>query len=187
VEESYATREPDLPELPRFGTLLRVPAALRHLEYFGRGPHENYCDRNTAALVGRYRSTVAEQPFPYISPQETGNKTDVRWLALTDEGGRGLLVVGQPLLSVSALPYTPEDLTQESRGTRHTIDLAPRDFVSLCVDLKQRGVGGDDSWGATPHSPYCIPARDYTLWFRLVPLQAGEDPGVKARREGLAQ
>jgi beta-galactosidase len=183
VEHALTVRAPDLPELPRFGVVCRLPAELQNMEYFGRGPQENYCDRNTAALVGRYRSTVAGQPFPYISPQETGNKTDVRWAAFTDAQGAGLLVIGQPLLSLSALPYTVEDLTQDKRGTRHTIDLAPRDFVTLCLDLKQRGVGGDDSWGATPHAPYCLPARDYTCWFRLRPLQAGEDPGAVARRE----
>ena len=183
VEHALTVGAPDLPELPRFGVTCRLPAELSQMEYLGRGPQENYCDRNTAALVGRYKSTVAEQYFPYISPQETGNKTDVRWAAFTDADGRGLLVVGQPLLSLSALPFTVEDLTQEKRGSRHTIDLTPRDFVTLCLDLKQRGVGGDDSWGATPHSPYCVPARDSTYWFRLVPLRAGEDPGVKARRQ----
>ncbi len=187
VEHALVVGAPDLPELPRFGVTCRLPAELSRMEYLGRGPQENYCDRNTAALVGRYQGAVAEQYFPYISPQETGNKTDVRWAAFTDAEGRGLLVVGQPLLSLSALPFTVEDLTQEKRGSRHTIDLAPRDFTTLCLDLKQRGVGGDDSWGATPHSPYCVPARDSAYWFRLVPLRAGVDPGVKARRLGSGQ
>jgi beta-galactosidase len=181
VREEFRTDRRDLPEMPRFGVKLRLRAGLESLEYFGRGPHENYADRNTSALVGRYRSTVNEQYFPYISPQENGNRTDVRWMAFRDRKGNGLVLAGKPLLSLSALHFTPEDLTQESRGSRHTIDLTPHEFVSVCVDLKQRGVGGDDSWGASPHSQYCVLPVDQTFEFRLIPVTPGEDPGDVGR------
>jgi beta-galactosidase len=182
VREEFRTGRKDLPEMPRFGVKFRLRKPLESLEYFGRGPQENYCDRNSSTLVGRYRSTVSEQYFPYISPQENGNKTDVRWMAFRDDAGQGLLIAGAPVVSLSALRYTPEDLTQESRGSRHTIDLTKRDFVSVCVDLRQRGVGGDDSWGASPHSQYCVLPVDQTFEFRLLPIAAGMDPGTVGRR-----
>jgi beta-galactosidase len=182
VTNSLLTSEPKLPELPRFGVTMTLPEGFEEMEYNGRGPQENYCDRKTAALVGVYRSTVSEQYFPYISPQETGTKTDVRWAAFRDSAGTGLMAVGMPLLSMSALHYTVEDLTQESRGTRHTIDLVKRDFVTLNLDLKQRGVGGDDSWGAKPHSQYCLPGMSYSYAFRLSPLAKGDDPILVSKK-----
>lgn len=183
VGNHFITREGNLPELPRFGVKLQLPKDFEKMEYFGRGPQENYCDRKTAAHVGVYRSTVTEQYFPYVSPQENGNRTDVRWIAFTDEQGNGLMVVGMPLLSLSALHYTIEDLTQESRGTRHTIDLQKKDFVALNFDLKQRGVGGDDSWGAKPHAQYCLLGVSYSFQFRLSPVTRGDDLSVISRRK----
>lgn len=152
-----------------------LPNGFEQMEFYGRGPQENYCDRNTAAHVGIYKSTVSEQYFPYVSPQENGNKTDIRWVAFTSNDGIGLMAVGMPLLSMSALHYTIEDLTQESRGSRHTIDLKKRDEVFLNLDLKQRGVGGDDSWGAKPHSQYCLAAKSYSYTFRLVPFSKNDN------------
>jgi beta-galactosidase len=183
VKNDFVTTQGGLPEIPRFGVTMRLPKQFEAMEYFGRGPQENYCDRNTSALVGLYRSTVTDQYFPYISPQENGNKTDVRWVAFTGENGIGLMAVGMPSLSMSALHYTVEDLTQESRGTRHTIDLTKRDFVTLNLDYKQRGVGGDDSWGAKPHAQYCLYAKSYTYRFRLRPFARGEDPVELGRQQ----
>jgi len=168
------------PELPRFGMRMRLPAALEGIEWYGRGPHENYCDRKTSAFVGRYRSTVRDQYVPYISPQENGTRTDVRWVALVDGEGQGMAFYGMDLLSMSALRYATEDLTQERRGSMHTVDLEERDFVELHLDLKQMGVGGDNSWGARPHPQYTLPARDYVFRFRMKPLEAGQDPAGEA-------
>jgi beta-galactosidase len=173
VENSISVGRKDLPELPRFGMRLGVPDEFEQVEWYGRGPHENYCDRKTSAFVGRYKSTAREQFVPYVSPQENGYKTDVRWVALRDAEGNGLLVIGRPLLGMSALRYTVEDLTQEKRGTRHPVDLVERDFVELNVDLKQMGVGGDDSWGARPHPQYTLPAQDYSFEFWFRPLSPG--------------
>jgi beta-galactosidase len=181
VENSIAIGRKDLPELPRFGMRLGVPDEFEQLEWYGRGPHENYCDRKTSAFVGRYKSTAREQFVPYVSPQENGYKTDVRWVALRDADGTGLAVMGMDLIGMSALRYTVEDLTQEKRGTRHPVDLVERDFVELNVDLKQMGVGGDDSWGARPHPQYTLPAQDYSFRFRLRPLSPGDDPMNLAR------
>jgi beta-galactosidase len=165
----------ELPELPRLGIKMQLPVGFERLRYYGRGPQENYCDRNTAALVGLYESTVSDQYFPYISPQENGNKTDVRWAAINGPANVGIMAVGMPLLSMSALHYSLADLTQETRGSRHTVDLTASNFTYLNLDLKQRGVGGDNSWGARPHSQYCLPAKNYSFQFRLSPFAEGDD------------
>ncbi|MZD08743.1 DUF4981 domain-containing protein, partial [Streptomyces sp. SID5785] len=155
----------DLPYLPEVGTLLRLPGSLEHLHYYGRGPEENHWDRNDGTDVGRWSGTVREQWSPYIRPQENGNKTDVRWAALTDRRGRGLLVAGDGLLEINASHHTPEDL---SVGARHDYQLTPRDEVILRVNHRQMGVGGDNSWGAHTHDAYKLLAdRDYAYTYRL--------------------
>ena len=169
-----------LPELPRVGLKLAVPASFEKVLWYGRGPFENYRDRKTAAFVGLHE-TSAREPFPYVSPQEYGNRTDTRWVAVRDAEGRGLLVVGDPVLEFSAHPHWPEDLTQESRGSMHPPDVTVRDFVCLTLDHAQMGVGGDDSWGARVHPEYTLPAKDYAFTFVLRPLGPGEDPAVAAK------
>ncbi|MGD6748049.1 glycoside hydrolase family 2 TIM barrel-domain containing protein [Streptomyces sp. BH106] len=174
-----------LPYLPEVGTILRLPAALERLHYYGRGPEENHWDRNDGTDVGRWSSTVAEQWTSYIRPQENGNKTDVRWAALTDGRGRGLLVAADPtaehpLLEFTASHLTPEDL---SVGARHDYQLDPRDEVVLRVNHRQMGVGGDDSWGAHTHAPYKLLAdRDYAYTYWLRPLTDVGEATKLARR-----
>jgi len=165
----------DLPEMPRLGMTMELPEGFEDLEYFGRGPHENYWDRKTSAFVGRYRSTVSDQYFPYISPQENGNRTDVRWIALFRESGDGVLFIGEPVMSLSALHYTIEDLTQETRGSIHTVDLEKKPFTTLNIDLQQRGVGGNNSWGAKPLEKYRLMPKEYSFSFRIRPFAKGED------------
>ena len=147
---------------------LFLPRRLDRLHYYGRGPEENHWDRNDGTDVGLYSGTVAEQWTPYIRPQENGNKTDVRWAALTGRDGVGLLVSGEPLLEVNASHFTPEDL---SGGVRHDYQLTPRDAVVLRVNHRQMGVGGDNSWGAHTHDEYKLFAnRNYAYTYRLRPL-----------------
>ena len=172
----------DLPEMPRFGTILTLPGDLSQVEWYGRGPHENYWDRRTGAPVGRYTAPVSELAHPYVRPQETGTRTDTRWVAVTDGSGTGLLVTGLPTVSFSALPYTLEDLDAgEQKAQRHWADLVPRDEVTLSVDYRQQGVGGDDSWGAVPHHEYTLWPREMGFRFLLRPLRPGEDPARVAR------
>ncbi|MEU1513493.1 glycoside hydrolase family 2 TIM barrel-domain containing protein [Streptomyces sp. NPDC005811] len=157
-----------LPYLPEVGTLLFLPARLEHLHYYGRGPEENHWDRNDATDVGLYSGTVTGQWTPYLRPQENGNKTDVRWVALTGGDGPGLLVSGEPLLEFNASHFTPEDL---SVGARHDYQLTPRREVVLRVNHRQMGIGGDNSWGAHTHDRYKLLAdRDYAYTYRLRPL-----------------
>ncbi len=154
---------------------MTIPKEFDNVVWYGKGIHENYWDRNTSALVGIYKSTVREQYVPYISPQENSYKTDVRWVAFLKDEGNGLLAVGMPLICFSALHYTNDDLTQESRGTMHTTDLKERDFIFLNLDYRQMGVGGDDSWGARPHAQYSLPAQEYSYKFRLKPVLNKDD------------
>jgi beta-galactosidase len=144
---------------------MAVPAALANVTWFGRGPHENYWDRRTGAAVGRYGGRVEEFVHDYVRPQENGNRTDVRWIALTDGSGAGLLASGLPLLSVSAWPYTMADL----EAATHVHELPRRDTVTLNLDYGQTGVGGDDGWGARPHAQYTLDAKPYAYRFRLRP------------------
>ncbi|MFF4787521.1 glycoside hydrolase family 2 TIM barrel-domain containing protein [Streptomyces griseorubiginosus] len=169
-----------LPYIPEVGTILFLPRGLDRLHWFGRGPEENHWDRNDGTDVGLWSGTVAEQWTPYIRPQENGNKTDVRWAALTGRDGVGLLVSGEPLLEVNASHFTPEDL---SDGVRHDYQLTPRDAVVLRVNHRQMGVGGDNSWGAHTHDEYKLFAdRDYAYTYRLRPLTNVSHATATSRR-----
>jgi hypothetical protein len=136
VIEHHVTPEvPGLPFLPRIGLQMTVPGGYEHFTWYGRGPHETYVDRNYGAQVGVYNGTVDEQYVPYIVPEENGNKTDVRWVALTNDEGVGLLAVGAP--EVSAHHYTTQDLTEAT----HTYELHRRDDITLNLDYAQSGLG----------------------------------------------
>ena len=161
-----------IPDLPRFGMQMAIPGQFSTMTWLGRGPHETYWDRKTGAAIGLYSGSVADQTHVYVRPQENGNKTDVRWLMLANDDGTGLLAVGGPLLSVSAWPYSMEDLEQAT----HINELPHRDFITVNLDYKQMGVGGDDSWGARPHPEYTLPAQPYTHRFRLKPYSPDMGP-----------
>ena len=172
----------DLPEMPRFGTILTLPGEFDRVQWYGRGPHENYWDRRTGAAMARWALPVRDLAHPYVRPQETGTRTDTRWVAVADSTGRGLLVTGLPTVSWSALPYRMEDLDAgDAKRGRHWTDLEPRGEVTLAVDYRQMGVGGDDSWGAVPRTEYTLWPRDMGFRFLLRPLRPGQDPARVAR------
>jgi len=169
-------------EMPRFGMNMIMPSEFNKMSWFGRGPHESYWDRKTSAFVDLYSGTVADQYWPYIRPQENGNKSDVRWMKLENQEGQGILFSGRPLLSVSAHHNLIEDFESPERTdgrhiegkrpvNRHTVDVVPRDLVSVNVDYKQMGVGGDDSWGARTHPEYLLDEKNYEYGFIMTPLQ----------------
>ncbi len=177
-------------ELPRVGMNLVLPTELNQMTWFGRGPFENYWDRKTAAFVGRYSGSVASQYVPYVRPQENGNRTDVRWVALT-ASTVGLLAVGDSVLEVEAHHNLPEDFDTPGAGfvgrdqtiNRHVSDITPRPLTWLALDLHQIGVGGDDSWGAQTHPEYRLTASHYRYSLRLRPFDPhAEDPAVLARQ-----
>ncbi|MGQ9779507.1 MAG: glycoside hydrolase family 2 TIM barrel-domain containing protein [Bacillota bacterium] len=167
-----------MPPLPRIGMELVLPDAYSILRWYGRGPHENYPDRKDSAMVGLYSSTVAEQYVPYIVPGECGGKEDVRWAALTDEEGWGLLLVGRPVFHFDALPYSPADLTEAA----HYYELHARPEIYVHVDGWHMGLGGDTGWTPNVHAPYLIPPGTYRFAFYLRPLTAGENPAEIWRR-----
>ena len=185
-------------EVPRIGVRFRLPAVMDQVTYLGRGPQENYCDRNNGTLVDVYKATAEEMYFPYVRPQENGHHTDTRWLTLDQKGGRGLTVRADSLIEFNALrnsvedfdseeaknrPYqwsnfTPEEVANHDeikaknvlRRMHHINDVTPRNFVEVCVDLRQQGVGGYDSWGSRPEPEYTLPAnREYRWGFTLIP------------------
>jgi beta-galactosidase len=178
VDVNFKPATNGLPKLPRLGMQMILPPGFDRIAWFGPGPQETYTDRRDAK-VGVYAGTVRAQfCTDYVEPGESGNKVDVRWVALTNPKGAGLLATGLPLLSVNALHHTTDDL----QGAEHPHELPGRDFVVLNLDLKQQGVGGDDSWGAWPHEQYLIPCQEYRYQFRLRPLARGEDPAAIARQ-----
>ncbi|GAB3427277.1 beta-galactosidase, LacZ type [Niabella aquatica] len=160
-----------LPEMPRFGMRMQVPEIYSNISFYGRGPWENYADRKSAAFIGLYQKLKEQFTANYLRPQENGYRTDVRWLALADASGKGIKVIGMQPIGFSALPYMAEDLDPGlTRKQQHPADLHERPFISLHIDLGQRGVGGDNSWGALPHASYRLTAKKYTYSYIIEPL-----------------
>lgn len=158
-----------LPEIPEVGNLITIPGQFEQMTWYGRGPVENYQDRNSGSDIGQYSGAVKDQFFPYIKPQETGNKTDVRWVALTNNDGAGLMAIGSPVIEANALHYAPEDLD----GPKHPHELQYREDITLRLNYKQMGLGGDNSWGAKPHAPYMLLAnKTYNYSYTLRPIPA---------------
>ncbi len=192
VNNSFRMMKDSLPEIIRFGVNLVMPREFDQMSWLGRGPHESYADRYTSALVGLYSGSVADQYFPYVRPQENGNKIDVRWLSITNKEGLGLEFIGLPLLSVSAHHQIMEDFESPDRTDggakaglkmirRHLNDVKPRNLTSINIDYKQQGIGGDDSWGAWTHDQYRLREKSYTYSFRICPLKPGEKAVEKAK------
>jgi beta-galactosidase len=171
VDVAYEPGDRKLPDLPRFGMQAKIVPGFEGLAWYGPGPEETYIDRRDLP-VGVYQKTVAANYFPYSQPQETGNKVEVRWAALTNAAGLGLLAVGEPLVGVNALHHAAQDLDQA--GHHHQLPARPEVFLN--VDLKQQGLGGDDSWGALPHEEFRLPASSpYSYRFRLRPFSTATD------------
>ncbi|MEN8116570.1 MAG: beta-galactosidase domain 4-containing protein, partial [Bacteroidota bacterium] len=171
VNNSFTASEEKLPDLPRFGMRWEMPVNFDNLEYFGRGPHENYIDRNRSAFVGLYESKVSDQYFEYVRPQENGYKTNIRWFELRNENGTGLKVSGAPTVGFSALHNPIEDFDMEDMDDyRHTNDIVKKDGVFITTDLIQMGVAGDNSWGVRPMPKYSVPAQNYEFSFTIEPV-----------------
>ncbi|RXG15575.1 glycoside hydrolase family 2 TIM barrel-domain containing protein [Leeuwenhoekiella aestuarii] len=167
---NYADSE-KVAEIPRFGMNFILPKTYDHAKWYGRGPHENYQDRKKSAFVGIYESSVADLYFPYIRPQENGYRTENRWISLTSDSGVGIKIVGLPLVSFSAHHNYISDFDPgEEKQQRHTIDIKPRDLISLTINYKQTGVGGDNSWGAKPHEKYQLKPQNYSYSFIIKPI-----------------
>ncbi len=166
-----------LPVLPRLGVQLTLPPALENFCWLGRGPHETYNDRKRGAAVGLYSGSVTEQFVPYILPQENGNKTDVRWAALRDAAGWGLLASADRRLEVSVSHFTADDLYR----AMHTHELLPRPEVFLCLDVRQLGLGSA-SCGPGVGEAYQVHPADERFTLQFQPLAPNDDPRSAGRR-----
>ncbi|MDN3666797.1 glycoside hydrolase family 2 TIM barrel-domain containing protein [Algibacter miyuki] len=163
----------ELPILPRFGNNLIIDNEFSNVAWFGRGPHENYQDRNTSALVGLYKASVSDLYFPYIRPQENGYKTDTRWITFTNASGNGIKVTAEDLVSFSAHHQYNDDFDSgDDKTQRHTTDIETRDLVNINIDYKQMGVGGDTSWGRMPHKAYQIEADNLSYSYLIEAVKA---------------
>lgn len=163
----------NLPELPRFGMRMQLPGQYDQLTYYGRGPWENYSDRNTSSFVGLYKDDVAHQAtWNYIRPQESGYKTDTRWFTLTNKEGSGIKITGVQPICFSALNNPAEDLDPGlTKKQQHPTDIKSGNGVYVNIDLKQRGVGGDNSWGALPHNKYRLLDKSYSYSYIIKLIQ----------------
>ncbi len=168
VSAEYRPGEGEIAMLPKFGMTTSVSADLDDVAWFGRGPQETYWDRKTGGEIAIYKHVVEEMIHPYVRAQDTGNRSDVRWVALTDSTGAGLrITAGKELINFAVWPFTISDL---ERAT-HDYQLPRRDTLTLNVDLQLKGVGGDNSWGARTHPEYTLPGNQpYEYSFTLSPI-----------------
>ena len=162
-----------VPDLFRFGMQMQMPEKFEFIEYYGRGPIENYIDRNNSTFIGKYRQTVDEQFYPYIRPQETGTKTDIRWWQLKNISGTGLEFIGETPFSASALHYTIESLDDgDEKDQRHSPEAPKAHLTNFCIDKVQYGLGCINTWGALPMEKYRLPYGDYEFSFIIKPVRA---------------
>ena len=159
----------------RYGMQLQMPQAYNSVKYYGRGPVENYCDRHDSEFLGVYEAKVADEYFPYVRPQESGNHTDVRWFRVLDAEGRGLEFYAGAPIEVSALNYLTEDLddgpVKDKVIGRHSGDLMERPLTQVHIQQRQMGLGCVNSWGAWPREEYMLPYRDYDFTYVIKPVR----------------
>lgn len=207
-EASAARKASSTLNVPRIGVRFRLSPSMNDVKYYGRGPGENYVDRASGSKVGVYSTTAESMYVPYSRPQENGHRTDVRWLTLTGGPG-GLLVVADSTIGFNALRHSVEDFDSEENKDKpyqwnnfnseeiaahsneeakdkrprqtHINDIIPQNFVEVCIDMKQQGVAGYNSWGARPLPEYSIPAnQDYKWGFTLIPVKSKAEIAEKS-------
>ncbi|CAG5071613.1 Beta-galactosidase [Dyadobacter sp. CECT 9623] len=162
VQNSF-TPSGEWPPLAKVGMQFQMPATFTKTQWYGNGPHETYADRKTSGKIGIYAGTVADQHFPYITPQENGNKTDVRWASVTNAEGTGILAASDSAFNFNVHDYTDKDLLAAKQRAATLV----RGATVVNIDLAQMGLGGDDSWSPRVHEAYLLPAKTYAYSFRL--------------------
>jgi len=171
VDNTFVPLQVDLPELPKLGLTLEIDSSFQQLYWYGRGPFETYWDRKSGAKIDVYSSSVDKQLENYIRPQENSNHTDVRWFALRDSSGFGLLVAAEPVFDFSAQNYSLNDFDQPDKSiNKHSIDIHKKAFITLDIDFGQTGLAGDNSWGARAHKEYTLFSQPYHYRFRIAPI-----------------
>lgn len=175
-----------IPELPRLGMQMQLMKQYDQVEWYGRGPYENYIDRKTSAFIGSYQSTVDELLFAYVRPQENGYRTETRALKMTNQQGKGMLVLGLPHLSWNASFYDRDSYSQQKKmDIRHTVDMERKDRIFLNLDYMQMGVGGDNSWRDLPHTEYRIQPHDHFYAFTIRLLKENGELGTFLKQEEM--
>lgn len=173
-EKMVADTSAKVSNMFRFGMQLQMPEEYNRIIYYGRGPFENYSDRKSSSDLGQYNQTVDEQFYPYIRPQETGTKTDIRWWKQVNMGGRGIRLTAETPFSASALHYSIESLDDGPEKDQLHSELVPKvRYTNICIDKVQMGLGGVNSWGAMPLGKYLIPYADNEFSFLIEPVRQG--------------
>ena len=159
-------------DMLRFGMVLQMPYEMGNIQYFGRGPIENYSDRKQSERIGIYSQTADNQFFPYIRPQETGSKQDVQWWDQTNANGVGLRFIPHAKsFGMSALHYAIDDLDEGlEKHQRHSYQVKKSPYTNVCIDYRQAGLGGTNSWGLLPLEPYRIHYGDMEYEFSMSPI-----------------
>lgn len=171
VTATFTPLRDNMPDPLRVGLYYAAPSDFTGLAWYGRGPHESYADRKTGAPIALWSGRIAEQNHDYMRPQETGNKTDVRWLDIADGKGWGFRIRGAQPLSANVLAFPYEDLNRRQPGTWRSSDIQPREQVSVMIDAMQAGVGGDTAWSqdGRPHGKYRVSLKAVTYGFVIEP------------------
>ena len=175
-EQLKVEEQAEVSPMFRYGMQLQMPQPYNSVKYYGRGPGENYCDRNSSEFLGVYENKVADEYFPYIRPQESGNHTDIRWFQVLNDNGKGLEFFSNAPMEVSALNYLVEDLDdgaiRDRKYGHHSGDLVERPLTQVHIQQKQMGLACVNSWGAWPLPPYLVPMKDYDFTFVIKPVRS---------------
>ena len=170
TQQMTTDKEAKVADLFRYGMQLQMPASFSKLEYYGRGPEENYIDRHSSAFIGKYEANVKDEYYPYVRPQESGNHTDIRYFSIFNPAtGKGITFEGYAPMECSAIPYLVEDLDagieKEHAWGQHSGDLVEKGLVQLHIQQRQFGLGCIDSWGSSPMEKYRMHYQDRCFRF----------------------
>ena len=173
-EQLAADKEAKISNMFRYGMQLQMPKQYDRIEYYGRGPAENYIDRNSSEFIGVYNNKVQDEYFEYVRPQESGNHTDVRWFRVLSDQGSGLEFYSNAPMEASALPYTMDQLDdgmhKDKKWGHHSGDLIPAGKTQVFIQQRQFGLGCVNSWGAWPRDEYRVEFKDYDFTFAIRPV-----------------
>ena len=175
-QQLKAAKDVEVAPMFRYGMQLQMPRQFDAIQYYGRGPVENYIDRNSSEFLGIYNNKVSAEYYPYVRPQESGNHTDVRWFRVLDAKGRGLEFFSDAPMEASALNYLVEDLDDgpdkdNKVWGHHSGDLVERPLTQVHIQQRQMGLGCVNSWGAWPREEYLLPYQDYDFTFVIRPVK----------------
>ena len=175
VREHFVPTANDIAPMFRYGVQLQMPKQFSRVEYYGRGPVENYIDRNSSEFIGFYENQVSDEYYPYVRPQESGNHTDIRWFRVLNEKGEGLEFYSNAPMECSALKYMLKDLddgpVKDKTIGRHSGDLFERPQTQVIIQQRQMGLGCVNSWGAWPRQEYMVPCKEYDFTFVIRPVE----------------